>query len=318
MSRHRLALRLLAAFTGLAVLLAAACGGGSEPGDRFSRAVTLGEGDIFPAIANHTLETGENRLSLTLIDRNDEPVLDAGVHLAFFDLNGADPVLKSEADARFIPVELSFVDEQSGGEKRSAGSGGVYVATVSFDRTGRWGVEVTVTRDGEELEPLPFQFDVLEETPEPDMGDPAPPSRQLTATDVDDISEIDSSFPPRPHMHGITIADALKKRKPLVIAFATPAFCESRTCGPVMDAVMDPLYEKYKQEALFIHIEPYELKELREGTGQLPVAATDEWGLQTEPWLFVVDAQGKIAGKFEGVTAADEVEAVLRRLLGAQ
>jgi hypothetical protein len=83
-----------------------------------------------------------------------------------------------------------------------------------------------------------------------------------------------------------------------------------------MDSVMDPLYEKHKDEAVFIHIEPYELKELREGAGLIPVQAAEEWRLQTEPWIFVVDRNGKVSAKFEGIIALDEVEAALAEALG--
>ena len=100
-----------------------------------------------------------------------------------------------------------------------------------------------------------------------------------------------------------------------MVAFTTPAFCQSRTCGPVMDTVMDPLYERYNGQAIFIHIEPYKLPELREGIDLIPVEAMQEWGLQTEPWVFVIDRQGKIVGKFEGIMGLEEVESVLRRVL---
>jgi hypothetical protein len=296
---------------------AAACGGSSAPSaPEFPDVITLGEGEVFPVITNSTLAVGENRFSLGLLDEEDIPVLDAEVHLRFFDLTGDEPVLSSEADARFVPVELSFIDEQSGKEKRLLGSNGVYVTQVRFDTAGAWGVQIDVTlADGRGLEPIPFRFDVLEETMEPAIGDPAPASRQLTLADVDDVTEIDSSFPSRPHMHEITVADALTAGRPMLVAFATPAFCESRTCGPVMDTVMDPLYEKYSDDAVFIAIEPFQLKELREGIDSIPVEATAEWGLRTEPWLFVIDAQGRIVGKFEGIIALDEVETVLVRVL---
>jgi len=306
----------------LAVLTAtAACGGSSGQDDLFPDVITLGEGDISAQITNSTLAVGENRFSLGLLDKDNSPLLGAQVHLRFFDLNGEEPVMRSEADARFIPVELSFIDERSGKERRAVGSNGVYVAGVSFDHAGDWGVLVTVTRVGEALQPLevlepvPFRFNVLEKTPELAVGDPAPPSRQLTVADVKDISEIDSSYPPRPQMHDVTVADALASGKPLVVAFATPAFCESRTCGPVMETVMDPLYRKHKDEAVFIHIEPYQLKELREGSGQIPVEATSEWRINTEPWLFVVGRDGRVAARFEGIVALDEVEGALREAL---
>jgi hypothetical protein len=311
--------RLAAALAALALLAAAAaaCGGTSEPsGAEFPDVITLGEGEVFPVITNSTLAIGENRLSLGLLDQEDVPVLDAEVHLRFFDLTGDEPVLSSEADSRYIPVELSFIDEQSGKEKRLVGSNGVYVTQVSFDTAGDWGLQLDVTlADGRQLEPIPFRFNVLEETTELAIGEPAPASRQLTLADVNDVTEIDSSFPSRPHMHETTVADALATGKPIVVAFATPAFCESRTCGPVMDTVMDPLHEKYQDQAVFIQIEPFSLKELREGSARIPVPATEEWGLRTEPWVFVIDRQGKVAAKFEGIIALDEVESVLARVL---
>ena len=294
---------------------ATACDGSSGQQDLFPNVITLGEGDISPQITNSTLAVGENRFSLGLLDKDNSPILGAQVNLRFFDLNGEEPVMRSEADARFIPVELSFVDETSGKQKRIVGSNGVYVTEVSFGRAGRWGVEVLATVAGKDLDPLPFRFNVLEETAEPAPGDPAPASRQLTLADVADISEIDSSYPPRPHMHDVTVADALGSGEPLVIAFATPAFCESRTCGPVMESVMDPLYEKHKDEVVFIHIEPYELTALREGSGQIPVEAATDWGIQTEPWIFVVNREGKVVAKFEGIVALDEVERALAEAL---
>ncbi len=132
---------------------------------------------------------------------------------------------------------------------------------------------------------------------------------------MDDIAQIDSSFEPRFHMHDITIADGLTLGKPMVVAFAAPAFCTSRTCGPVMDTIMDPLYEKYRDDATFIHVEPLELKALREGAGRVHVETAKEWGVETEPWIFVVDARGKVAGKFEDIIARDEVEGILAQVL---
>ncbi|MBI1886552.1 MAG: hypothetical protein HYS09_09625 [Chloroflexi bacterium] len=242
-------------------------------------------------------------------------ILGADVYLTFYDLNGDQPQVRSDAHAQFLGAELFFIDEASGNEKRIVGETGVYVAPVTFDQPGEWGVRVDVTIGDRRLDPLPFRFNVLEKSPEPAIGDSAFPSRQRILDDVKEISQIDSSFPPRPHMHSITVADALKKEKPIVLAFATPAFCESRTCGPVMETVMDPLYNKYKGRAIFIHIEPYKLKELREGIGRIPVKATNEWKLESEPWIFVIDSQGKIAGKFEGIIGLKEVEQVLRDAL---
>lgn len=301
-------------------LIAAACDGdgGSEDGAQspdFDDTISLGEGDLFPVINNSSLAVGENRVSMSFFDETDAAVQDAQVSARFYDLNGEEPVLEEEAETRYVPVELFYIDEESGQEKRIVGSGGVYVADVTFDTAGNWGLEAVVTLDGESSEPLTFQFNVLDETPEPAVGDPAPPSEQILLSDVDDISEIDSSYPPHPEMHQITVADALELDVPIVLYVGTPAFCESRVCGPVMEAVMDPLYDEYSDEATFIHVEPFQLKELREGTARIPVPLTEEWGLRSEPWIFVIDSEGLVAAKFEGMAGLDEVETVVRGLL---
>ncbi len=319
MTGHRLpvALSLVAAVVAAAVL-AASCGGSGANSDvEFPKVITLGKGNLFPSIVNHVLGVGQNRVSIALADRDDRKVLDASLHVRFYDLNDDRQVLKSQADARFVPIELAYIDEASGDVRTEVGPDGVYVVNVTFDEPGDWGMAVTVTRNGKTEKPIPFRFNVLDHTPEPAVGDPAPPSRQLTLADVPDVSDIDSSSPPRPSMHDITVADALATHEPVVVAFATPAFCESRTCAPVMDTIMDPLAAKYGGRAIFIHIEPYDLEQLRASGVQIPVTATGEWRIQDEPWVFVIGRDGRIAAKFEGITALDEVDTALRAALSA-
>jgi hypothetical protein len=302
---------IMLALAAWCALLLAACGGSSS-GEEFPHVVTLGEGEVFPNILNSSLAVGPNRLTMQLTDANDEQILGADVRLRIYDLQENESRLTSEADARFVPAELSYEDEQAGGERTPAGTSGAYIANVEFPHAGDWGMKVAVTRDGEQLDEAPFRFAVREDTLEPAIGDEAPRSEQQTLANATSIEEIDSSSPPRPQMHDATLADAIASGRPVVVAFATPAFCRSRTCAPVMDTVMDPLYERYNAQATFVHIEPYVLRDLRATFAQNPVAATREWQLESEPWVFVVDREGKIAGKFEGIVAPDEVETVLK------
>jgi hypothetical protein len=299
------------------VLATSACGASSNTdGATFPKVISLGKGEVFPFILNQSLAVGPNRVTIGLVDRDNNRVLDATLRVRFYNLNGAKPVFRSGSDARFIPVTLSFVDEQSPAKETTpTGNNGVYVASADFDAPGDWGVQITITRGDRTLEPVPYRFNVRDHSSEPEIGDTAPPSVQLTLADVTDIEQIDSSYPPRPQMHNVTIADAVASGRPSVIAFATPAFCRSRTCGPVMDTVMDPLFAKYNAQANFIHVEPYDLAKLRATNVEEDVAATREWNLQSEPWVFVVGRDGKIAAKFEGIMAEDEVELALNQVL---
>lgn len=110
--------------------------------------------------------------------------------------------------------------------------------------------------------------------------------------------------------HQVRIADAIAQGKPQVIVFATPQFCTSRICGPVVDVVRT-LLPAYGERVVFTHQEIWQDAEAREF---FPTVA--EWGLQTEPWIFIVDGKGIIRAKFEGLATAREIEAVLQQVLG--
>lgn len=301
---------------GAAGMLGASCGSSTSGAVSFPTVLTLGGRNIYANVESTSLGVGPNRFLVALTDNDSRIISDAQMSLRFYDLTGPKAVFSASTTTKLVKIDLTV--EVAGGGPKPAGNDAVYVAqNVTFNRPGQWGVQIDLTRNGTRLKPIPYTFNVLERTPEPAIGDPAPASVQRVLSDVGgDDAQIDSSDPPRPQMHGVTVADALKTRKPIVLAFATPGYCTTRTCGPMMENVMDPLYAKYKAEAIFVHIEPYDLKTRNETGIQAPVPAFQQWNLQTEPWVFVIDRAGKIAGKFEGIAAAGEVEAVLRRALG--
>ena len=41
----------------------------------------------------------------------------------------------------------------------------------------------------------------------------------------------------------------------------------------------------------------------------------EEWRLDTEPWVFVVDGKGIIRAKFEGLVTVQEIESALQQIL---
>ena len=309
MRKLSLAARLTTTAAVLASLavLALACGGNGN-------GVAVAE--ITAVVANKEVVVGENRFVVGLLDQDTEMVTGAEVALRFFKLDGDQETPKGEAEATAVTVERSYTHTHADGtvEKHSAGQTGVYVAHPTFDEAGSWGVEVTATIKGKKFDPVGAAFTVLQEGKSVAVGAQAPPSDTLTLKDVTDVAEIDTSDPPIPEMHTMSIAQAVTSGKPSVIVFATPAFCLSRVCGPTKEMV-DEAYQQYNDEANFVHVEPYDLEKARSGEGLFPIKAATEWGLESEPWVFVVDAQGIVAAKFEGVVSMDELKAVLDPLI---
>jgi hypothetical protein len=123
------------------------------------------------------------------------------------------------------------------------------------------------------------------------------------------LRQIDSSDPPDPRLHQVRIADAIAQGKPQVIVFASPRLCTTRLCGPVVDVVRT-LIPLYGDRVVFTHEEIWQ-----DAAGQQLSPTVVEWRLQSEPWIFVVDGQGIVQARFEGLTTERELEAAVKRLL---
>ncbi|MGH2369354.1 MAG: hypothetical protein ACRDI2_14265, partial [Chloroflexota bacterium] len=225
------------------------------------------------AVPGTDLAVGPNRFSLGVLritkgKPDVERVTDAQLSLRFFHPIQPQPVLKGEA----VP-EFRYVGDESKG---------LYIAHMQFDQAGAWGVEVTGTSAGQPLPVARVQFEVKPKPDTPAIGSPAPRSHNLTRHDVDDIRKIDSGATPN-DMHELTIADAIEAGKPLVVLFASPGFCVTQTCAPELGEVQQ-LKAKYGQQANFIHIEIF-----KDPMTRTPYETVTEWGLTSEPWVFLVD-----------------------------
>ena len=99
------------------------------------------------------------------------------------------------------------------------------------------------------------------------------------------------------------------------MTFATPKFCSSRTCGPVVDVVEEVQRRVDDERVRFIHVEVFEGNDPAKGFNRW----MREWNLPTEPWTFLVGADGRIVDRFEGtVSVAELEEAVSEKLVPPQ
>lgn len=302
---------------GVALLLAA-CGGkgdglGEVRWDAQGIAESQEETDFVPIILNSPLGIGPNRVALALTDGG-ALLAGAEVSAQLYRL-ADDPEESPQARLLTGDVALTARSIAAQGASESVGSSPtVYVANIELDASGWWGLSLDVDWDGERTEGILVRFWVREQTSEPGIGAPAPRSVQVTLRDVEDVSEIDSTVPPNPSLHELTIAEALDSGKPVVVAFVTPAFCQTRFCGPVMESVIVPISEQYEGRVEVVHVEPFDLTGAREGKWE-PVLTVQEWGLLQEPFVFVVAPDGTIAAKFEGIMEVEEVSAALDAVL---
>ncbi len=261
---------------------------------------------VFPVIVNSSgsLTCGLNRLLFTFLDDQNRPVAqpDRAVAFSLFNLGRSGDSATQSATGAFV---WGIENER-----------GFYVASVSFAEAGVWGVEFTTSVAGGDAETIRMTFDVATSSPVVRVGDPAPASDTPTADSVGgDLRKLSTDQKPDPSLYRTSPKVALAAHQPFVLIFATPKFCASAQCGPTLDRIK-PLAAAYPTVA-FINVEPYALV-FQDGSlvpaldaqGNLqPVPAVFEWGLLSEPWVFVVDRDGIVAASFEGIVATEEVRA---------
>jgi hypothetical protein len=107
------------------------------------------------------------------------------------------------------------------------------------------------------------------------------------------------------------VAQALAAHDPFVVTFATPQYCQSRTCGPAVDVVSAVRKRMAPTGLRFIHVEIYSDNDPAKGVNRW----VSEWRLPTEPFTFVVDRTGVIRAKLEGAFSAGELEAAARTVV---
>ena len=176
--------------------------------------------------------------------------------------------------------------------------------------------QVSLYRPGTGFDDVTTTVQVKEESSTPAIGSSAPPSVNKTGRDVETLDHLTTSPTPDVDLYGMTIRDALSSGIPLVVSFATPAFCQTATCGPQVE-VLSKVKDRYRGRANFIHVEVFDNPHEIEGdlSRAHPVPSVEEWGLPTEPWTFIVDGDGTVAAKFEAFATAEEIEEGLAGVL---
>ncbi len=100
----------------------------------------------------------------------------------------------------------------------------------------------------------------------------------------------------------------------------TPAYCTSRFCGPEVDELAR-LAEAFPDRAVYIHIEVW--KEYKPPEAQVVNQAAADWLLRelpdgtpemTEPWLYLIGADGIIVDRWGSLFDSADVEAALEAL----
>jgi hypothetical protein len=331
----RLSLPLL-----VALALLAGCGGGSDAKDpaarvpaeggvrakvRAAQAVTAAD---FPAPDGRTLQqvadsagsagpelglassvftVGEDRVAFGIIDDRSGFVYGkTAIYVARSPDQPAEGPYPAPADV--LITEGRYRSKQAATEADPFAA--VYAAQVPFKQAGKYSI-LAVTQSGGKNVAAPGEIKVIETRKDrvPGVGDPAPKVDTDTLGSArGDVGSIDTRQPPS-DMHAKSFADVLGS-KPVALLFATPQLCQSRVCGPVVDVALE-LKAKYGDRVEFIHQEVYADNDPNKGLRE----PLQRFNLPTEPWLFIVGADGRITARLEGSFGLGAFERALKTAL---
>jgi hypothetical protein len=188
---------------------------------------------------------------------------------------------------------------------------GVYTIDAVLPEPGNWTGQVVI--DGGDEAELAFPVVPTPETPA--LGSPGRAVTSPTVANPLDTNPLctrtDAQSNPAPcAFHEHSLDTVIGKGKPVIVMFATPARCQSRYCGPVLDQLIG-LAPEYGDRIVPVHVEIF--KDLE--TNNI-VTATEAWlGTTGEPWVFAMDGAGVVQARLSGAFATDEIRAAIEKTL---
>lgn len=278
-------------------------------------AASTGEENLQVAVSSYDLAVGEDQRFTAGLLLEDQRVLVGGeAQMDLFYLGEDEGEQIDTVVAAFLPVPgLEPVPVPPEPQPADGQEAGVYETWFDFDRPGLYGVGVRVELDDETLVGT-GTFEVAEETAIVDVGEPAPIEPNPTLDDDADPAMIDSRARgdgevPDPHLHQTRLEDSLEAENRALVLISTPVYCVSRFCGPITEQVAD-LAEDLPDDVDVIHIEVWQ-----DFDDQQLHPAAEAWISTeedtTEPWLFAVDSDGTVIGRWDNVADLDAARDLL-------
>jgi hypothetical protein len=263
------------------------------------------DANLLPA-ANDFVQGRVNRLPFGLFNADREPIW--GPTAMYLSGGTDDPATGPfKVAAHDFAVPKQFQSETSKSDLNTIGNG-FYVGKIPTPKGTKKINVLTLTQVDGGFEAAATGITTTLRDPAIAPGEKAPAIETPTVESAGgDVTKIDTRVP-ADDMHGVSLKDALKEKKPIVLIFATPKLCASRVCGPVVDVAEEVHYD-LGDDVIFIHNEIYKDNDINKG--YRPQVA--EFGLTSEPFTFVIGPNGKVVEQLQGPYVAEELRAAIKK-----
>ena len=281
---------------GAGSLLVAACGGSGDDGPDQAAATTstLVEGlSLAPVFLTQQPAGVEVRLPLALADAQGALLDDVPSELA---------VRVGNADTGELgdPVMVERHDE---GVPRA-----YFPLTTTFSEPGNWRIATEVGGAPAQIVVAalePGQFPAVPVVGEQLISVPTP-----TVDDALGVDPICTAEPPCP-LHATSLDNAIGGDKAIALLIATPAFCQTAICGPVLDLLV-ARHDQFADVVTMIHAEVYPSEA---AAGRTTTDVVKAYGLPWEPSLFLALPDGTITTRLDYTFDQRELDEALAELV---
>lgn len=230
-----------------------------------------------------------------------------------FSLGDSDGVIATDAGYK-IPEMLKFVVTDIDGNGIGLEDPLIVPSHVTDVPQPYWPLELTIDKVGIYVISLvgsdqpgssvqlfdPSEVDI------PLVGKSLPPIDTPTNDNPRGVDPVCTREPACP-LHDVNLRDALASGKPVVYLLGTPAYCQTGTCSPALEALLD-VRDTVGDAAIFIHAEVY-----TDSSATVTTPAVTGHNMSFEPALFVTDTTGKLVDRLDAIFDAREVQDVLAR-----
>ena len=261
--------------------------------------VTASEAAFVPVVESSDVYVGVSRLVLTLLEQDRQPEFEDGARfrIRYFEPTEGGVKFHSEGQLQIVDVE---------------GFQYLVATEVPFNSTGTWAIAVTVElADGraESTPRLAFLVDGHARGPQP--GDAAPIRRTPTASD----GVLERMLQPAESALGMYERPAsalIAAGDPFLIVWASAERCAGRrACARALEQA-ERIHNRGNITVL--HVEPFGRPRQNELQALID-AANEAWSIEAEPQVYIVDADGRVAARFEIVVRTSELEAAIDAVL---
>lgn len=297
---NRLSRRTLLVAGGGALL--AACGGSKSGSSSATSAATGGGTGSAAAGPVSTSKLGD--VDYTVVQFFKSGTIPPGIaHRLPFGLGDSQGVLEAKGPAA---MDVRILDEAGKAEvvakqqsvRHANGIQRPYWPVTVTLPAGTYAAEFSV--GGKVVGDLAY-FAVADTPKLPKVGDALPVMPTPTPANPQGVAPL-CTRDPVCKLHDVSLDEVLGKGKPVVLLVATPAYCQTAVCGPMLDLMLGQL----KSGVTYIHNEVWKTDKL-----DVPAPLLDAYAIDYEPVLFVADGAGKVTARLDVIWDVDDLNAAV-------